>query len=76
MWYKSSVPGSDSISLTIKSLLLAIVPVAVMITKSYGLDLAETDLVEIVEKGFAALAAVGIVYGLFRKLYYRLGLGA
>ena len=70
--FRTSVPGSNNLSLTIKSLLLAIVPTVIIIARSYGLDLAEAELVEVIESVFSILAVVGVAYGLLRKLFYKI----
>ena len=72
-WFLSST-GSGDLSLTIKSLLLGIVPVAVTIAKLHGFEIAESDLVQLVDNSFAALALLGVVIGLARKIWFKLGL--
>ena len=69
-WLKSSVPGSDNLSLTIKSLLLSLVPFAMFYARAKGIDIAENQLVGYIEQFTAAIAAIGVIYGLGRKLFY------
>lgn len=70
-WYHSS-NGSGSLSLTIRGALVAIVPIIVAILASQGINIDEIAVVEFIDSIFAAAAAVLIVAGLGRKLYYRL----
>jgi len=72
-WFLSST-GSGDLSLTIKSLSLGIVPILVTIAKMHGYELAENDLVEIVDNVFAGVAFIGVVIGLVRKIWLKLEL--
>lgn len=72
-WFLSSTNSGD-LSLTIKSLLLGIVPVLVTFAKLNGIELAENDLVGLVDNSFAVLALLGVIIGLGRKIWFRLGL--
>ena len=69
-WFLSSTKSGD-LSLTIKAALLGIVPVLVSFARMQGLDIAESDVVELVNQIFALLSVIGIVYGLIRKLFNR-----
>ena len=73
LWFLSS-DGSGDLSLTIKSMLLGLVPILVTFLKMNGIELADNDLVQLVDKSFALLALVGIVIGLGRKIWVKLGL--
>ena len=68
-WFLSS-DGSGNLSLTIKSLLLGIVPVVVVIARMHGFEIVENDLVQILENVFAFATLVGVTYGLCRKVYF------
>ena len=70
-WFLSST-GSGDLSLTIKSLLLGVIPILVTVGKMHGYDLAETDFVQLVDNSFAVLAMLGIIIGLARKIWFRL----
>ena len=69
MWYQSS-NGSGDLSLTIKSLLLGIIPILVTVGKMHGYSFAESDLVGLVDNLFAVLALVGVIIGLGRKIWF------
>ena len=69
MWYQSS-NGSGDLSLTIKSLLLGVVPIVVTVGKMHGYEFAENDLVGLVDNTFAVLAIVGVLFGLGRKIWF------
>lgn len=57
----------ESISLTIKGVLLGFIPVIIAAGKFWGWDLVETDLTELIN-GLATLAAsVMVIYGVLRK---------
>ena len=69
-WFMSSSNPND-LSLTIKGLLVALIPLSVTVVKYYGFDVTQDELLEILNQGFAAVAAVMIVVGLIRKVAYR-----
>jgi hypothetical protein len=62
-----SSTGTGDLALLIKGLLVALVPLTVNAFRTFGIDLAESFLVEFIESVFAAIAAVMIVVGLVRK---------
>ena len=69
-WFLSST-GSNDLSLTIKGLLLALVPLSVTVFKYYGVEVAQDDVLEIVNSIIAGVSALVIAYGLIRKLANR-----
>ena len=64
----SSSQDNQKLSLTIKGILVALVPLAVIGAKALGWDFAEADLMQLVEAGGAMVAAAMTIYGLLRKL--------
>jgi hypothetical protein len=68
-----SSTGSGNLSLTVKGVLLALVPIIIALAGMFGLDLAEATLVDLIEAISAAIAAVIIVVGLVRKILNRRG---
>lgn len=68
-WFLSST-GSGDLSLTIKSLLLGVVPVVVTVAKLHGYEFAESDLVQLIDNIFAVVAMAGVIWGLGRKLWF------
>lgn len=65
---KSST-GSGNLSLTVKGLLLALIPITISVANSYGIILDENTLFEGVETLFTAISAVMVFVGLVRKIY-------
>lgn len=70
-WYESST-GTGNLALTVKGALLALVPVAIAVLSSQGINLAESDVVDFINSVFTALSAIALVFGLGRKVYYSL----
>lgn len=70
-WYESST-GTGNLALTVKGALLALVPVAIAVLSSQGINLAESDVVDFINSVFTALSAIALVLGLGRKVYYSL----
>ena len=70
-WFLSS-SGSGGLSLTLKGLLTALVPLTLTVFKHYGIDLPQDDLVNAIDAVVAAVAAVLIVVGLIRKIGNRI----
>ena len=67
-WYISS--SGEGLSLTIKGALMAIVPLIILWAQTKGIPLSESQLVEGIESITQAIAAVAVVYGLARKVWY------
>jgi putative effector of murein hydrolase LrgA (UPF0299 family) len=65
-WFYSST-GSGDLSLTIKGLLLSLVPLALGLLQSFGVPLTEAYLVELVEAISGLIAALIVAWGLIRK---------
>lgn len=57
----------DKLSLTIKGLLLALVPVIITISQAYNLPITESDLVSLVNNLVAIVSAAVVIYGIVRK---------
>jgi len=58
----------DSISLTIKGLGLAIVPVIIMVARMFDVELVEATLIQLVN-AIVTIASMGmVIYGIFRKV--------
>lgn len=66
---QSSV-GDGSLSLTIKGLLIGLVPTMISLFQFYGYNISENVLINIIENVFAIISLITITYGLLRKLYY------
>jgi uncharacterized membrane protein len=65
----TSSSGSGNLSLTIKGLLLALVPVIISIAKTQGIEVAESDVVNIINNIFTIASLIAVVIGLVRKIY-------
>ena len=64
-----SSTGSCNLSLTVKGLLLSLVPIIITIASTQGVSLAEADLVKLINDVFAIIAGITVVAGLARKIY-------
>ena len=61
----------NKVSLTIKGLAVGLVPVAILITSQLGIELSQTELMEVVTQVGVAISSVMVAFGGFRKIYYR-----
>lgn len=68
-WYTSST--GDGVSLTIKGVVTALVPMIIEILQHYHIQVTENEIVDLVDAAFMAASAFMVVYGLGRKLYYK-----
>jgi hypothetical protein len=69
-WFTSST-GSNDLSLTIKGLLLALVPLSVTVFRYYGYEVAQEEILEIANALLALVSAFAIAFGLVRKIANR-----
>lgn len=67
-WWASST-GTGDLALTVKGLLLALVPVTLTAAKYYNIELVEEQLVEIINAAVAVISALMIFIGLIRKAF-------
>ena len=70
-WYNSSSNNED-LSLTIKGILIAWIPMAIAVGQFFDLPLTTAELTGIVQDIVALISAIMVVYGLGRKIYFRL----
>lgn len=68
---QSSV-NPNELSLTIKGVLLALVPVVIILARFSGLEVTETELVSSIEEVTIILSALITAYGLVRKIIVKL----
>ena len=68
-WYISST--GSGLSLTIKGVLVGVVPLIAGLARTYGYDLSENELFELIEAGFQAVSLSMVVFGLARKLFLK-----
>ena len=64
-----SSTGSGNLSLTVKGLILSLVPITITILQSQGVSISETEVVEIVNNVFAVISLCWIIYGGLRKIW-------
>lgn len=65
-WYTSST--GTGVSLTLKGVLVGLVPLIAGIARTYGYDLPDSELVDLIEAGFQAFSVALVVVGLARKV--------
>lgn len=66
-WFLSST-GNGDISLTIKGILMSVIPLVITIARLKGSEVQESDLVEVVQLITAMVASMTVAYGLGRKI--------
>lgn len=64
-----SSTGSGNLSLTVKGLILSLVPITITILQSQGVSISETEVVEIINNIFAVVSLCWIIYGGLRKIW-------
>lgn len=69
-WFLSS-SGTNDLALTIKALLVSLIPLVIAFGQSKGWDITENQVMEVIEAGFAAVAGFMLFVGLVRKLVNR-----
>ncbi len=70
-WYQSST-GSGELSLTIKGLLTALIPVAMYFAKQQSWDITEAQIWDFINAVLAVVSTVTILVGLARKIFLSL----
>lgn len=68
-WFLSST-GSGDLSLTIKGILLSIVPMVLIIAHTLGYDVTNTQVESIITDITTGISALMVVVGLIRKLVF------
>lgn len=66
-----SSTGNGTVSLTIKGILIGLVPLVVAIARTYGYELPEEDITTVITQIFEIVSASIIVIGLARKIKLR-----
>ena len=62
-----SSQNPDKLSLTIGSMLLALVPLFIAIARMFEIELAEADLVQVINAITGIISMVGVIVGVTRK---------
>ena len=69
----SSSSDYTEVSLTIKGIFVAFIPLLLSVGGQFGLsEVTDTELVNLIEAVTAAISACMIAFGLLRKLYLKL----
>jgi hypothetical protein len=63
-----SSQNPEALSLTVKGILIALVPVIIALGKGFGLDILEADLVNLINQLATIIAAGAVIWGLARKI--------
>lgn len=66
-----SSANPEKLAMTWKGIILSLLPIIIMFAQRANVDVTETQLVELVEAVSAAISSLMIVFGLLRKLYYK-----
>ncbi len=69
--YLKSSANPEKISLTIKGIGVAIIPVLIFLGGVFGINLVEIDLVQLLNSIATMVSAIMVVYGLGRKVFYK-----
>lgn len=67
----NSSANPEKLSLTIKGLLLALIPVAVWWGARLGLDITKVELVDLANQLVILVSATAVVFGLVRKIVFK-----
>lgn len=69
-WYSSSA-SAERISLTLKGVLVGLIPLFIVAGKSVGLELTQHELMQTIETVVALVSGGMVLIGLARKFFYR-----
>jgi hypothetical protein len=70
-WFLSST-GSGDLSLTIKGLLVGLLPLIMAVIQLTGHDIAQGQVEEFITAVTGAIASIAVVLGMVRKIVYAL----
>lgn len=65
----SSSADPQKLAATWKGVLLGLIPVALMVLQSFDVNVAESDLAQLVEVLFGVVSALMVLFGLGRKIW-------
>lgn len=68
-WLGSSA-NPEELSMTVKGLLVSLVPLLMVVLKATGVDIDESTVLEVINQFTTALAAVLVGFGAARKFYF------
>ena len=69
-WFQSS-SGTGDLALTLKGLLVALIPLFIIAAKFYNVELMYDEVLSVVEGVVGAISATMVAIGLLRKLANR-----
>jgi len=65
-----SSANSENISLTIKGIAVAVVPIILLVLNNAGVEISQTEIDEIVSVIISLVSMAMVAYGLLRKIYF------
>lgn len=66
--FLGSSSNPDKISMTVKSMGFALVPLFLALARAFGLDLVENDLVQVINALATITSMVGVIIGVSKKI--------
>ena len=69
-WFQSS-SGNGDLALTIKGLLVALIPLFIIAAKFYNVELMYDEVLSVIEGVAGAISAIMVAFGLIRKIANR-----
>jgi hypothetical protein len=70
-WFNSSADAT-ALSITIKGILIAWIPMIIAIGQFFDLAITQETLTELIQSLTAIISSVMIVFGIIRKIYYKI----
>jgi len=58
----------ESLSLTVKSLGIALIPVILALCRLFDLSLVENDIIQVINALATVISMIGVVWGVYRKV--------
>ena len=68
----SSSANAEKLSLTIKGILVGLIPVIVIVLSTLGLNIGSEEISEVITRITAIIAGLVALYGMGRKLYFNI----
>jgi len=65
-----SSSNPNKVAMTIKGILVLLIPTAIIVGQKYGIPLTEAGLMEFIENATIFIGAAMTAFGLARKFYY------
>ena len=68
----SSSANPENISMTVKGLVVSLIPILIYLGNKQGLDLDQNTVIAIIDEVFTFVSALFVVFGMGRKIYYEI----